>query len=215
MRLFLSNKRFEEAARKHLYSAQSKPKDKEFAKMSLAFVDSNGVKYYKYDDPMDMPLKRKGKYDEYLKWLSRGLSGEQQIMFLDAMDAAVDECINSMDKGGRIKNIGKTKALTDEMRRREKLIVHEEIYFRIMSVSYVREDENPAVWDGTIETQKIDQFKQDSAGGLHDFFMDGPLAQHIAGCELSVDELTDCMNESRLLAVGTTKWIRMLMSEEK
>lgn len=215
MRIFWSNKAFREAARKHVYDSTQKPPTEGFERMTVAFVDSNNRVYYKYADPMDMPMVRKGKYDEYIKWLSRGIDGEELELMIDSIDKAVDECINTMDKNGRIKNISKVSALTKEMRIRKELIVHEEIYFRIMSVSYVREDENPAVWDITLEAEKVEQFKQDSKGGLYDFFMEGPLAGHIAGLNLSEEELTASMNESRALILGTTKWINMLTSEAK
>ena len=120
-----------------------------------------------------------------------------------------------MDKNGRIKNIRQIKALTDEMRRRQEMIIHYELYFRIMGVGYIREDQNPAEWDESLENEKVKQFQEDSKGGLSAFFMEGPLSTNIAFYNLSGEELTQLMNESRILAEGTNKWIDMLMSEAK
>lgn len=215
MRLFLSKSAFDKAAREHIYSAQSKPKTEGFEKMTLAFVDSEKRKYYKYSDDFDLPLERKGKLDRYYGWLSAMMGGHELSDFTDKMEKQLNECINTLDLKGRIEGLAQIQLLINEIRNRKSLIVHEEIYFRIMGVQYIREDQNPAEWDEEFEDAKIEQFKKDSKGGLYDFFYNGPLRKYMAFYNLSEEEWTAYLNESRAIIQGQTNHLNMLTSEAR
>jgi hypothetical protein len=214
MRLFLNDSSFDKAAREHVYSTQSKPA-KGFENMSLAFVDSNGVRYYKYNDDFDLPLERKGKLDRYYGWLSSMMDGSEVSEFCEKMSKLVDQSINTLTLDGRIEGLAQIQLIINEMIARKNLIVHEDIYFRIMGVQYISEHQNPAVWDDEIENAKIKQFKEDSKGGLYDFFYTGPLQKHMAFYGVSEQEWTDYLNESRAIIQGQKNYLDMLSSEAK
>ena len=153
---------------KMVFDEQSKPVN--FDLLEAKFVDSNGKKYFKYKDDFDIPILRKGKLEQLLQELRSGISGDELGMFLDAMD-------KSLNKGQA--DVAKIGFIITEMRDRKELLLHPDILFEMVTVLYIREDENPALIDEEIHVEKYNQFKKDSQGGLYDFFYGAGLKRYI------------------------------------
>src|SRR3990167_4205337 len=115
-----------------VYAEQSKPKD--FTDMELAFIDSNGKRYYKYKDEMDMPLKRWAMLQQFFGELTMVMTHGELMRITDAMQTAL---------GGKDRDIAMIGFLIKEIKNRCEMLLHEEILFRIVACLYIREDEEP------------------------------------------------------------------------
>jgi len=143
----------------------SKPKPKWASLCSLVYTDKSGRKYYKYNDPLDMCVKRKGEIDKYLMELKYGSN------YSDVL-SALRTAINQPDKAGNIKpdlvNVG---YLVNELADRSDILIIPEILFKLCANMLIRSDENPYIVDVEILNEKIETFtKEIQRGGLHDFF---------------------------------------------
>jgi len=156
---------------KYIFERQSKPVGKE--KMELMFVDSNGKRYYKYIDDLDIPAERWGHINRLYQELGNCISGDELELFINAMDKELNPEVES---GERKKiDIGKIIVLVKEMKMRKEMLLHPDLMIEIVSSHYIREDENAAVWDEELHREKCKQFQKDKGGGLRDFFQDAGL----------------------------------------
>ena len=142
-----------------------------FEKLKFAFTDSNGMKYYKYIDEFDIPLMRKAEIQVGLAHLDMGMSKKELHSQLNVIETA----INSGRKPDFVM-IGHT---VREIKAREDMIIHPEIMMELVSLMYVREDENPAEVDNDIQEAKIKQFIKDGKDLLYVFFYSAGLSESI------------------------------------
>lgn len=177
-------KLFPEAFHKVVFASQSKPKN--FDKCEFQFVDSNGRKYYKFMSDLDMPISRKSMIELKLRELSYALDKEEVQLLCEAMEKALER----RDKQGRINpDIATLGFLIKEVRNRHENLLHPELIISMTAYIYIREDEDPAVIDEEIHSEKVEQFKADGAGGLSDFFYTGILKQYSPYSDTSVSDL--------------------------
>lgn len=177
-------KLFPEAFHKAVFASQSKPKN--FSKCEFQFVDSKGRKYYKFMSDLDMPLSRKSMIELKLRELSYALDKEEVALLCEAMEKALER----RDKQGRINpDIATLGFLIKEVRNRHENLLHPELIISMVAYIYIREDEDPAIVDEEIHNQKVEQFKNDGAGGLSDFFYTTMLSAYSPYSDTSVNEL--------------------------
>lgn len=165
---------FPESFHKLVFMSQRKPDG--FDKLEMAFVDSEGRKYFKYMNDMDAPLTRLKAFEMKIKELQAGLSRDNLTMIIDAMEAALKE---KDPRGNMQPNIAMIGHLVTEMKNRKENLIDPEIMFEMVAYLYIREDETPTKIDDDIHSQKIAQFKKDSETGLHDFFVTAGLRQYL------------------------------------
>src|ERR1044072_5783428 len=175
MGLFTSNKKaiadyraseqFKQDALDYFYSQQSKPNH--FEVMEFAFVDSKGQRYYRYSDDTKMPIKRMEQLQRVQAELESRVSRKELELFLYAFKKIIDSAMNDRKTIGT--QLARADLLIEELRKRDDLF-HEELFFSLVSIVYIREDQDPSKWDDELESEKIAQFKFDSQGGLRDFF---------------------------------------------
>ena len=151
-----------------IYSQQSKPQDK--SSMIIAFIDSDGRRYYKWNDEMEMPLMRWAKLQVFFGELTMCMNSKELLSICDGIEKAMNADTRDLAMVG---------FLVKEMRNRTTLLLHEEILFRIVTALYVREDEQAGKWDADIEEQKIEQFRKDSREGLYDFFYNAGIGKFV------------------------------------
>lgn len=151
---------FSKAVLKVYFNSQSKKSG--FENMEKAFVDSNGKIYYQPKSDFDYPLKRSKEIHKRLVRINSGLSDDELNRFLDACEVALN--------GGRNPKIADIAFLIGEMKARQEIWIHEDLWFDLIALKYIREDENPAIFDMEIHKQKVVQLQKDSEGGLWDFF---------------------------------------------
>ena len=168
--IYLSNRRFFTDL---AFNRQSKPIEK--YKLDWCFIDSNGKRYYKFIDDMEMPVERYGQIQRLLVELSNCISGPELTMFLSKI-------MEHLDPGGEAGEhkkvrIGEALHLVREMQLREELLLHPDIMMELIAANFIREDENPAKWDEELHQEKIVQFKKDSQTGLYDFFHNAGLRE--------------------------------------
>ena len=126
------------------------------------FVDSNGIKYYTWENENDIPIQRTKEIEKRLIRLKSGLSDENMNMMLDAMEKALNKGVKP--------DLATIGYIIKEMRNRQDLLLHPDLMFDLVALRYVREDETPTEVNESIHKDKIEQFKKDSKDGLYDFF---------------------------------------------
>lgn len=204
MILSLLYRAFPNQFHKLVFESQRKPFS--FEKLQFAFVDSNGKRYYRYSDDLDMPIVRKGYFEKCFMEFDAAISDKELKLIIHAMQAA----IHRKDKQGRMNpDIAMIGHLITEMENRNGQLIHPEIMFDMVATLYIREDENPGTVDQEIHNQKVIQFKQDSQGGLYDFFYQSGLERYIPFSALSARDL------EAILTLSERKVKAMITQAEK
>jgi hypothetical protein len=180
---------------------QAKPASDFFAKTELAFWDSNGKRYYRFLNDTDIPILRMGKLQRILLEYNLRMDTKDLNTFLDAMQEALDKIVNESQKG-KLKNLAWIGHLVEEMRRRKEFIIEPDLLMELAAILYIREDENPAVIDDSLQMEKIEQFKKDVSGGpgsgLYDFFLMAGLPAYIPYLNTLSDNLEELMDTVRV-----------------
>lgn len=133
-----------------------------FSDMVKAFVDGNGIQYYTWEDDFHIPINRFKEIQVNLLRIKMGLSNEEINLFCDTMDVALNK--------GNKPDIARIGHLITEMRSRQEMLLHPNLLFELIALKYVREDEQPHEVSEKIQSEKVEQFKKDSGGGLYSFF---------------------------------------------
>lgn len=145
----------------------SQPRPDEFGKMKVSFV-CNGKRYYRYRDDLDIPLQRKGQIDILLKEWEAKISSYELQDWLSKMEKSLDEAVS----GSAVKSLAKIGFLIEELKARQEKLIHTEILFALVGAMYIREDQDPAVWNEEVERMKIREVKKayEEGGAVRDFF---------------------------------------------
>jgi hypothetical protein len=184
-------KLFPTAMNKAVFDSQSKPMG--FEKCEFAFVDSNGKRYYRFMNDLDIPVARVGMMELKLKEISMGLDGAEIDLIVEAMETA----INKKDKRGLMSpDIGMIGHLIKEIKNRKQTLIHPELLMSMVSYMYIREDENAALIDETLHEEKIAQFTKDGSGGLSDFFLNCGLIKYLPYLKPLESDLTPILRLS-------------------
>lgn len=141
-----------------------KPNHSEFSKMKFAFLDSKGRRHFYYEDEFQMPVLRRRQLEIKVQELDSGVSLDTLGLWLDN----IDEELKKNDKGEALVNIGR---LTGLLRTRLELDCDVELLMKMACIIYVREDQNPHVWDEDLEREKFNQLMEDRSEVLWDFFI--------------------------------------------
>jgi hypothetical protein len=134
------------------------------SKLELCFTDSKGKKYYKFPEDMSLPLERFGKLQEYMMWMSAGLTSNELDLLLDEADKALTEGLTQK------KNASKIGFIISQIRDRKSMVIHTELLYNFMAVQTVREDEAAEVVNNAIHLDKVNQFKEETKNGKTYFF---------------------------------------------
>lgn len=154
---------------KYAFNSQSISKDQVFAKMKPAFIDSEGKRYFEFTDLYDMPLPRHDELQIILIEIANRISYDDLDNFIAIGLKIVDEK----------KKISEISFMLQALKRRRELLYDPYLMFKLCAAIYIREDQDPTIWDDELEKKKIIQFKKDFAGGLYDFFHKAGLAKYL------------------------------------
>jgi hypothetical protein len=141
-------------------SEQCRPKG--FVNMEQIFIDSNGKRYYRFNNINETPLERIGMLSTFLMWLNMGLGtftiqGKKQVLELDLILNEIESALNEgLKKTDTVARIG---AMIAEIRDRKNMVIHHELLYNLLAVQWVREDEMPDIYNAAIQLEKINQFK--------------------------------------------------------
>ena len=150
------------------------------SKLELCFTDSCGYRYYKFPEAMSLPLERFGKLQEFMMWMSAGLTSVELDMLLDEADKALTDGL--MQK----KNAARIGFVLSQIRDRKTMVIHTELLYNFVAVQVIRQDESPDHFNNAIHIEKIDQFKEETKDGNTYFFFH----------ELGLKKLNDLFNMS-------------------
>lgn len=136
------------------------------AKLEYCFSDSLGVKYYKFPESMSLPLERFGKLQEFMMWMSSGITSTELDGLLDEADKALTEGL--LQK----KNAARIGFILSEIRDRKNMVIHTELLYNFLAVQVIREDEAPEFFNNSIQMEKVERFKDETKNGkTYDFFL--------------------------------------------
>jgi hypothetical protein len=179
--------------------------------LEYAITDLNGVKYYKFPQDASIPIERWGKLNEYMMWMSSGLTGGE----LDKLVAVAEEAIAQGLKQDT-RNIAKISTVLNEIKERKNMVIHTELFYNYVSVQLVREDENPDTFNNEIHLQKVEQFKREvAAGNSYDFFFSIGLKKLSALMDMSKSEWEQFWNSSQKEQELLSEKLKIIESAKK
>ena len=120
----------------------------------LAFQDLDGNGYYKFPKGIEMPLSRLAKVQEYLMWMSRGVSKEEYHRALDIAEQAMNNGIKD------VKGMAKIGFVLAELKERSNMVIHDELFYNVIAAQLVRQDESVTEFNNEIHMQKVAAFKE-------------------------------------------------------
>jgi hypothetical protein len=123
------------------------------------YIDSNGLRFYRFPKAMGLPIDRLGQLKMYTQYLSKGLSAEEDEQIDQAIRKALEDGLSN-PRSGAAARIG---ALLMEREKRKQFTFHTNLFYNILAVQWVREDENPLVFDQAIHFEKVKNFMADES----------------------------------------------------
>lgn len=169
------------------FHSQSKPSH--LAKTEFCFIDSNGKRYYRFTNDSDLPIERWSKIQELLAQLGMALNNIELKTIIEFMDISFNN-----PKKPDLAAIGYS---IQELKFRQKAIVHKPLMMELMGAMLIREDQLPHVWDNELEQEKLTQFSKDIAsGGIADFFEKARLGEYIPYLNGIKKELPELLEET-------------------
>ena len=153
-----------------------------FEDLEYAFTSNSGKKYYSYQS-LTIPPTRETKKNEYIMWLSSGVTSKQLDDLLDLAEQAIEDGVVKLKDKKRF-NIIILSAIIHEIRTR-KNVNNTEVIYNILAVTLVREDENPSKFDEEVQEQKVKEFMEDAEGENRFFFAMPELSRYCGSLNIS------------------------------
>lgn len=122
-----------------------------------------GKRFYRYVNELDMPAQRALSASDFYTELEQKIEKE----YLSVLFDTINECVNS----GKISEIA---VLTRYAQERLNHITHLGLMYKLASVMYIAEDENPEVFDIVFAEKKI-AFWKEHTKDLDAFFFQMPI----------------------------------------
>lgn len=122
--------------------------------LTFAFNDLEGNGYYKWDKDLSLPISRLSKMQEYLVWLSKGVSKDEYLRALDIAEICLTDGLKN------VKGISKIGFVLHELKDRCNMIVHDELFYNILAVQIIRHDESTSEFNSNIHAEKVEAFKR-------------------------------------------------------
>jgi hypothetical protein len=175
------------------------------AMLEECYTDKNGARYYRYPKAMAISVDRLGWLTFYYQCLGKALSPEEDSAIDDAISNAIEDGVRDPKK----KVMVRIAALIDERNRRKQMCFHTELFYNILCVQWIREDEHPLTFDETIHREKVDQMKMEEDNY---FFFRQPelieLASSLRITEQNVKALLAESNQQREILIKKLSLIR-------
>lgn len=184
-----------------------KPKVKELFKSDVviepAFKVGNKT-YYRFADINNLPYKRGLMAFAVYAELDMRCTREHLVLHTDAIDTLIKS--NEID-------IFKIKQLNDQLRQRLQLTTDIDLMYKLASVAYFDENEQPESYDSAYAQKKIEFWKANA--GVADFFLSQPMLELMPFLQ-SVDvDLEAYSNLNKELNQIHSDAIRLLSSKKQ
>ena len=163
------------------------------------FIDSDGNSYFRYKNDFDIPIQRFKEIQLRLRILNSGLSLTTLGMICDNMEKALNS--------GKKSDLAEIGYLIKEIRKRENIYIDNNLLYDIICLTYIREDENPAVIDWVKHKEKVERLKIDSQGVLYDFFHSSGLMGLIPFVGTTEEEWSEYLMESEVKMKALTAFL--------
>lgn len=142
--------------------------------MQYAFNDSAGNRYFYFPDLMKLPLPLLEKLNELQTQLNAKLPGHD----LDAWIKKVKDVVNDENRKDKITQIGYWLGVLED---RRNMTFDPTVLTEIAALLYIREDENPCVYNEALHREKYIMLSTElkEGGKLYDFFQQSGLMGYI------------------------------------
>lgn len=178
--------------------------------LEYVFTDSLGIKYYKFSENASLPIERFGKLQEYMMYMSAGITASELDLLLDEADKALTDGLTQK------KNAAKIGFIISQIRERKNMVIHTELLYNFLAIQVIREDEKPEHFNNQIHLEKIEQFKLETEkGNTYNFFLKTGLQKLNALFKMSEAEWTKFWDESLAQQKLLKEAIKLLQSEKE
>lgn len=195
-------KLFEKGFLKYLHKKNGKAISKE--SLVFSFPDLDGNSYYKFPKELALPMVRLAKLQEYLQWLSAGVTGTELDKMLDNCETAL------MDGLKNNKGFAKIGFVLSELRDRKKMIIHDELFYNIIAVQIIRHDELPTVFNNQIQMEKVEAFRRLNETNDSFFLNINEYLIALNWSNITKDELMKVLNDSTIHREASEKMIQRM-----
>ncbi len=142
------------------------------SKQVIEFVfECGGIRYYQHVDEMNLPYRRALKALTIYKELDMKCDRHYLDQHIRAMDAILE------GTKFNVESLLKIKTLTAQLRERVQWIIIPDHVYKLASVRYFDETENPNDYDWKYAAKKIEHWKKHDT--VSDFFLRAPIASLI------------------------------------
>lgn len=132
--------------------------------LEKAFVDIYGKQIYKFPQDVALPIERLGKKKEFMQWLAKGLTDEEDKMFDNTIAEIVLNGKDLLDVKRRVAGV-----LAKKEERRQ-LVIHADIFYNLVAVELILPHEKPECFDNDLHMEKVRLFKEMTRDGSTYFF---------------------------------------------
>jgi hypothetical protein len=139
-----------------------------------AFNDSQGRRYFRFDNMKNMPLALLEKLNDLQDQMTCKLPGKD----LDGWILSVENVLNDDKRKDKITAFGYWLGALKE---RRTVLFEPTVLTEIAALLYIREDENPCFYNSDLHKEKFEMIWKDSREGvlLYDFFQQSGLNAYI------------------------------------
>jgi len=126
----------------------------------VAFIDTDGTKYWRYKPDYKMPIQRMSYVDTLKLQYVQAWGAQEQQLFDQRLDDLFQELEKDKGLGSYYKKLANLKSLLDEKRMRESHIIQTDILIEMVACLLIRDDENPTEVNEKVLAQKVETFKK-------------------------------------------------------
>jgi len=159
------------------------------ANLEHRYIDALGNNYSGFPDHVSLPVQRYGMMKYFLMWMTSSISPEEMRGLCDAMSEALAKGVSNP------KNAARIGVLIEEIRQREKMTLHTELLLNFLAVQWVRQDEDPLVYNNQIQLEKVDALQAETGNPLF-FFRQKELKRIYDSYRMSDEEWNKYWTES-------------------
>lgn len=145
--------------------------------VELCFTDANGpYSYFRMVNEQRIPAMR--------AFAAKDVFQELEFKVDKRMLSAYFEAVKDAANAGKL---GHIYLITEEIQERSEYITHIDLLYKVASVLYFDQTENPYTYDPVYGYEKINRWKSDRS--INDFFLETPINEYLPFSDLSKIDL--------------------------
>lgn len=155
----------------------TRPTKFEGSKLPLKYAfTANGIDYYEPENVEQLPWMRALTLHQYYEELRMKVDREYLEQHAQAVDVLINGTKDKPKKRFTFEDLGKLNRVNNMLKERLQFIFTPDLVYKVASVIFIDESENPAKYDEVHNRKKIEQWK---ANGLDAFFLNEPVQRLI------------------------------------